>query len=272
LIYAGIDIGSTTTKGVIIDSDGKVLSFSLLSTTYDRSLSGREAFVSALGMAEKSEDEVGYIVSTGYGRRAFEQSDDVLPEIVCHARGTRAYHGEVKTIIDIGGQDSKIIQLDGRGLVTKFEMNDKCAAGTGRFFEVLTGRLLNISLDELGQLSLNSGDACVISSMCTIFAESEIISFLSEGRSKEDIIAGMHKSVVKRIVNMGRAGQISFEEPIVFTGGAANNIGMVKEFQDMLGKEIHTIDKPQSTAALGAALFALEKFCAAQGVDFEKIR
>ena len=259
MIYAGIDIGSTTTKGVIIDSRGKLLSFSLLSTEYDRNQSGREALDQALDMAGRSEDEVGYLISTGYGRRAFEQSNDVLPEIVCHARGTRSLHEDVRTIIDIGGQDSKIIQLDGRGLVTKFEMNDKCAAGTGRFFEVLTGRLLNISLDDLGRLSLDSKDACVISSMCTIFAESEIISFLSGGRSKEDIVAGMHRSVVKRIVNMGRSGQIAFEEPIVFTGGAAQNIGMVKEFQDMLGKKVQTIDNPQSTAALGAALFALDR-------------
>jgi len=264
LIYAGIDIGSTTTKAVLIDSDRKILSFSLLPTTYDRNQSGRDALVSALETAGKPPDAVEYILSTGYGRRSFDQADDVLPEIVCHARGTRAFHEDVKTIIDIGGQDSKIIQLDGRGRVTKFEMNDKCAAGTGRFFEVLTGRLLNISLDELGPLSLTSGDACVISSMCTIFAESEIISFLSEGRSKEDIVAGMHRSVVKRIVNMGRAGQIPFEQPIVFTGGAAKNIGMLNEFQDMLGKEIHTIDDPQSTAALGAALFALEKCSVAQ--------
>ncbi|HPR51670.1 MAG TPA: acyl-CoA dehydratase activase [Deltaproteobacteria bacterium] len=259
MIYAGIDIGSTTTKGVIIDSNGDVLSFSLLSTMYDRDQSGSDAFASALDMAGRSEDEVGYLMATGYGRRAFQQSDDVLPEIVCHARGTRSSYEDVRTIIDIGGQDSKIIQLDGRGLVTKFEMNDKCAAGTGRFFEVLTGRLLNISLDDLGPLSLDSKDACVISSMCTVFAESEIISFLSEGRSKEDIVAGMHRSVVKRIVNMGRAGQITFDEPIVFTGGAAQNIGMVKEFEDILGKEVLTIDNPQSTAALGAALFALDR-------------
>ena len=259
MIYAGIDIGSTTTKGVIIDSNGDVLSFSLLSTMYDRDQSGSDAFASALYMAGRSEDEVGYLMATGYGRRAFKQSDDVLPEIVCHARGTRSFYEDVRTIIDIGGQDSKIIQLDGRGLVTKFEMNDKCAAGTGRFFEVLTGRLLNISLDDLGPLSLDSKDACVISSMCTVFAESEIISFLSEGRSKEDIVAGMHRSVVKRIVNMGRAGQITFDEPIVFTGGAAQNIGMVKEFEDILGKEVLTIDNPQSTAALGAALFALDR-------------
>ena len=259
MIYAGIDIGSTTTKGVIIDSNGDVLSFSLLSTMYDRDQSGSDALASALDMAGRSEDEVGYLMATGYGRRAFKQSDDVLPEIVCHARGTRSFYEDVRTIIDIGGQDSKIIQLDDRGLVTKFEMNDKCAAGTGRFFEVLTGRLLNISLDDLGPLSLDSKDACVISSMCTVFAESEIISFLSEGRSKEDIVAGMHRSVVKRIVNMGRAGQIAFEEPIVFTGGAAQNIGMVKEFKDLLGKEVLTTDTPQSTAALGAALFALDR-------------
>ncbi len=259
MIYAGVDIGSTTTKAVLIDSDENVLNFSLEFTQYDRDLSGRNVLTEALDRAGRPREALRYIVSTGYGRRAFTQADDVVPEIICHARGTKFLHAGVKTIVDIGGQDSKVIQLNGSGLVARFAMNDKCAAGTGRFFEVLTGRLLNISLDELGPLSLDATDPCVISSMCTIFAESEIISFLSEGRTKEDIIAGMHKSVVKRIINMGRADQIPFEESIVFTGGAARNIGMIRALEYALGKQVETVENPQQTAALGAALIAREK-------------
>ena len=260
MIFAGIDIGSTTTKAILIDETCKILVFSLIPTGFDRNKSGEEVLERALKQIGESRENVKQIASTGYGRRSLESSDKVLPEIICHARGTRFIYPTARTIIDIGGQDSKVIQLDDDGRVLKFEMNDKCAAGTGRFFEVLTERILNISLDELGPLSLRSQNSCVLSSVCTIFAESEIISFLSSGTPKEDIAAGMHKAVAKRIIGMGRAGQIPFEEPIILSGGVAKNIGAVKAFEELLGKQVVTLENPQSTAALGVALFAKETF------------
>jgi predicted CoA-substrate-specific enzyme activase len=183
----------------------------------------------------------------------------VLPEIVCHAKGTKLLFPTVRTIIDIGGQDSKVIELDRDGGVIRFEMNDKCAAGTGRFLEVLTERILNLSLDELGPLALRSKQCCTLSSVCTVFAESEIISLLSEHKAKEDIAYGISKAIARRVIGMGAGGQISYNEPIVFSGGVARNIGVVKAIEEELGKEVVTPEEPQITAALGAAIFAKER-------------
>ena len=257
-MFAGIDIGSVTTKAVIINEKEKILAFSLIPTSYDRQKSGEEVFGLALDKIQKSENSIKYIVSTGYGRRAFTSADKVLPEIVCHAKGTKLLFSAVRTIIDIGGQDSKVIQLDEEGRVIRFEMNDKCAAGTGRFLEVLTDRILNITVDELGPLSLKSKNPFVLSSICTVFAESEIISLLSEHKAKEDIAYGINKAIAKRVIGMGVGGQISYEEPIVFSGGVARNIGVVKAIEQELGKKVITLKEPQITAALGAAVFAKE--------------
>jgi len=259
-MFAGIDIGSTTSKVVLIGEDCKILAFSLIPTGFDRNKSGEEVLERALKQVGKTRKSIKYIVSTGYGRRSFERANKVLPEIICHAKGTKFLYPETRTIIDIGGQDSKVIQLDGDGRVLKFEMNDKCAAGTGRFFEVLTERILNISLDELGPLSLKSKNSCILSSICTVFAESEIISFLSSGVPVEDIADGMHKAVAKRVISMARSGQIPFDEQILFSGGVAKNVGVVKAFEELLGKKVIPVENPQSTGALGAALFAKEAF------------
>jgi predicted CoA-substrate-specific enzyme activase len=258
-LFAGIDIGSTTSKAVLIDEDGKIVNFSIIDTRFDRNQSGEDVLATALKAIGKSHEDLICVASTGYGRRSFNRSQKVLPEIVCHARGTDYLMPHTKTIIDIGGQDSKVIEIGAHGTVEKFEMNDKCAAGTGRFFEVLTGRLLNISLDELGPLALKSRNPSVISSMCTIFAESEIISFLSLGVPTEDIAMGMLISVAKRILAMGRQARIAFAEPIVFSGGTATNVAAKKAFEDLLEKPIIAIENPQITAALGVALFAMDE-------------
>jgi len=257
-MFIGVDIGSVTTKAVIISEQEGILAFSLIPTSYDRQKSGDEVLNLALDKIQKSEDGIKYIVSTGYGRRAFASSDKVLPEIVCHAKGTKFLLPAVRTIIDIGGQDSKVIQLDEEGRVLRFEMNDKCAAGTGRFLEVLTERILNLPIGELGPLSLKSKNPCTLSSICTVFAESEIISLLSEHKAKEDIAYGMNKAIAKRVIGMGTAGQISYNELIVFSGGVAKNIGVVKAIEGELGKKVITPEEPQITAALGAAIFAKE--------------
>ena len=260
MIFAGVDIGSTTTKALLIDENQKILASSIIYTTYSRNESGLEALKQALLESGRTLADINYLVSTGYGRRALEISNNAVPEIICHALGTNEIFPGVRTIIDIGGQDSKVIALDEKGIIEKFEMNDKCAAGTGRFFEVLTTRLLNISLDELGPLYMKANEPCTISSMCTIFAESEIISYLSEGRSKEDIIAGMIKSVARRVVVMGKTGQIQFHEPIILSGGVARNVGVTKAFSEIIGKEVKTIENPQLTGAMGAALTARDEF------------
>ena len=257
-MFSGIDIGSVTAKAVIVNEKGEILAFTLMPTSYDHQKSGESVLQLALKKIQKSRGDIKYIVSTGYGRRAFASSDKVLPEIVCHAKGTKLLFPTVRTIIDIGGQDSKVIELDEECRVSKFEMNDKCAAGTGRFLEVLTEKILNVPLEGLGSLSLKCKSPCILSSVCTVFAESEIISLLSEKRAKKDIAYGMHKAIAKRVISMGTTGLISYREPTVFSGGVARNIGVVKAIEDELGKKVITPKEPQITAALGAALFAKE--------------
>lgn len=257
-MFAGVDIGSVTTKVVIIDEQRDILAFSLMPTASDRHQSGTDVLDLALEKAGASRDALKYIVSTGYGRRSFTSSNRVLPEIVCHARGTKFLFPLAKTIIDIGGQDSKVIEMDEKGNVYKFEMNDKCAAGTGRFLEVLTERILNIPMEAVGPLSLGCKSPCTLSSICTVFAESEIISYLSENRPKEDIVCGMNRSIAKRVIHMGSAGLIKYKEPVVFSGGVAKNIGVVRAIEEQLQKRLFVPEEPQITAALGAALFASE--------------
>jgi predicted CoA-substrate-specific enzyme activase len=257
-MFAGVDIGSVTTKAVIINEQDMTVASSLIPTRYDRQESGAEVLKRALDQIRKSEGDIKHIVSTGYGRRAFKSSNKVLPEIICHAKGTKLLFPTVRTIIDIGGQDSKVMELDQDGGVVRFEMNDKCAAGTGRFLEILTERILNLRIEELGPLALMSKKRCILSSVCTVFAESEIISLLSEHWAKEDIAYGISKAIARRVIGMGAAGQIGYREPVVFSGGVAKNIGVAKAIEEELGKKIISPQDPQLTAALGAAIFAKE--------------
>jgi predicted CoA-substrate-specific enzyme activase len=258
-VFIGVDIGSVTTKAVVINGKEETLAFSLIPTSYDRQQSGSDVLELALKEAGQPKEDVVYIVATGYGRRSISFADEVLPEIVCHAKGTKLLFPSARTIIDIGGQDSKVIQLDKDGDVLKFEMNDKCAAGTGRFLEVLAERILKVPITEFGMLSLKSTEPCTLSSICTIFAESEIISLLSEHKTKEDIAYSMCVSIAKRVIAMGSGGQISYQEPIVFSGGVAKNSGVVKSIEENLGKKVLIPEKQQITAALGAAIFAKER-------------
>ncbi len=260
MLFAGVDIGSTTSKAVIVDENGEQLTYQTIMTEFNRDVSGEKVLKAALDSIGASEEDIAFIVSTGYGRKAFLRADKDIPEIIAHAIGTEKSYPGTRTIIDIGGQDSKVIAMDGNGAVERFEMNDKCAAGTGRFFEVLTHRLLGIEMDELSDLILRSTDPVEISSMCTIFAETEIISHLSQNVPIEDVAAGTGTSIVRRIIAQGKAGRIPFAEPIVFSGGVANNKGIERIFAKMLGKEVTAISQPQSTAALGAALKACKDY------------
>lgn len=260
MIFAGVDIGSTTSKCVLLDENGRQLAFSKIMTEFNRNESGEKVLMDALASIDEAGSELAYVVSTGYGRKSFLRADRDIPEIIAHAEGTRALVPDVRTIIDIGGQDSKIIGLAEDGTVSRFEMNDKCAAGTGRFFEVLTHRLLRVEMDELSDCIMESAEPIEISSMCTVFAESEIISHISNKVKISDIAAGAAESIARRIISMGKNAHIPLIEPIVFSGGVANNEGIRIIFEKLTGKKITAARDPQSTAALGAAIKAKKEY------------
>lgn len=256
LCFAGVDIGSTTSKAVIIDADSEILGTSIVDTSWDRNASGQQALNLALAQADRTRDDVGMIYTTGYGRRNFENTDKPIPEIVCHGAGTVKLYPGVRTIIDIGGQDAKVISLNEKGQISGFEMNDKCAAGTGRFFEVLSHRLLGVPIEALGPLAMKATAPCLISATCTVFAESEIVSYLTQGRSQEDVAMGILESTARRIYAMGTQSQTPFAEPIVVSGGPAKNIALKKALEEKIGKPVTLAEQPQIEAALGAALMA----------------
>ncbi len=259
MYFAGVDIGSTNSKACIIDVTGEVLGYSQNATGADRGDSGETAFAAALENAGLTREDISYIGATGYGRRKFEPADVVFPEVICHAYGAEQLFPGTKTVLDIGGQDCKIIQCSD-GLVLKFEMNDKCAAGTGRFFEVLAGHLLNVSIDDLGDLALKSTAGARISSMCTVFAETEIVSMLSQGVPNEDICRGLIEAMVRRVKAMAGSASIPFEEPVVFMGGLARCTAAKPILDEMLGIDCLVPEIPQLPAALGVALMARDEF------------
>jgi len=256
--YAGIDIGSTTSKAVILNDEGEVEAHAILRNTYNLAESGRKAFLTALDKKGLSESEISYIVSTGYGRRTIDIQNEAQPEVICHAKGTIEIIPTCRTIIDIGGQDSKVIELDEKG-ARNFQMNDKCAAGTGRYLDKLADDILGVKVEQLGKVSLKSDKLISLSTQCTVFAETEIISHLSRKESIENIAAGMHYSLAKRVIQMAGTANIKLKKDIVFSGGVARNIGMVKAIKDLLGEELIVPEEPQLTAARGAALMARER-------------
>lgn len=249
---AGVDIGSLTAKAVILD-DGRVLGSSLVPTGHNSRASGRRAFDLALELAGLGERELECVVATGYGRLSADFAEQKVTEITCHARGVHFTIPDARTVIDLGGQDSKAIAINADGRVLDFVMNDKCSAGTGRFLEVMA-HALEVELDELGPLSLESDDPAAISSVCTVFAESEVVSRVAEGASKIDIIAGIHQAIASRVYAM--AARIPVERMMIMTGGVARNPGVVRALEKKFGSEITVPDAPQHTGALGAALIA----------------
>lgn len=258
---AGIDIGSLTAKAVILE-DGKVLATSLVMTGHNSRQAGRRALDLALEQARMGEGALDGLVATGYGRLAVDFTADKVTEITCHARGAHSTNPEARTVIDLGGQDSKAIAIDARGKVLDFVMNDKCSAGTGRFLEVMA-HALEIELDELGELSLESEAPAAISSVCTVFAESEVVSRVAEGVSKVDIVAGIHQAIASRIYAM--AARIPVEQKIVMTGGVARNRGVVTALEKRFGSDILVPEMPQHTGALGAALIAADRAVSPNG-------
>lgn len=258
MLVAGVDVGAATAKTVIM-SDGKILGQAVIPTG-DRIVTAAEKVTRlALEKAGMWRDGFGfktnfdYVISTGYGRHGVPFANKAVTEIICHAKGAYYLLPATRTIIDIGGQDSKAIGLDKKGDVIDFVMNDKCAAGTGRFLEVMA-QVLGVTIEELGPVALTSKNPCQISSTCTIFAESEMVSLRAEGKPREDLIAGIVRAVSSRVVVMGRT--VGFRRDIVFTGGVAKNIGVKEALEEEIQMEIIVPEEPQTMGALGAALLA----------------
>jgi predicted CoA-substrate-specific enzyme activase len=254
-LVAGIDVGAATAKAVIL-SDGKVLGYAVSPTGHDvKSVTGR-VIRSALekGGLSPSIDSIRYVVSTGYGRGSVEFADKTVTEIICHAKGAHFLRPSTRFVVDIGGQDSKAIEVSPEGTVTNFIMNDKCAAGTGRFLEVMAQVLEVGSIDEMGPLALSSREPCTISSTCTVFAETEVVVLRGEGNDRKDLIAGVHRAVSSRVAAM--ASRLKIKPDAVFTGGVAKNSGVKHYLEEELGITLHVPDEPQIVGALGAALFA----------------
>ena len=254
-LYACIDSGSTSTDVVIIDRDKNIIAQSILPTGAGAAAGADRALDEALAQAGLSRSDINATVTTGYGRTAIKLGDQSITEITCHAKGAYFLDPSVRTIIDIGGQDSKVIRLDENGNVTNFVMNDKCAAGTGRFLELMA-RTLELSLDDMSRLGLEWKEDVTISSMCTVFAESEVVSLIAENRTPADIIHGLNRSVATKTCALCR--RVGGEESYMMTGGVSKNRGVVTEIEKILGVKLHISDKAQLNGALGAALFALE--------------
>lgn len=255
MIGIGIDIGSTAAKAAVVDGEGLVAWTCVQPTGFssvDASERLREALAAA-GYDVTAED--ARVIATGYGRVAVPYAHKVVTEITCHGTGAVRLFGDHGTVIDVGGQDTKVIQLKG-GRVAKFAMNDKCAAGTGRFLDVMA-RVLEVRVEDLGDLGDKSTKEIGISSTCTVFAESEVISQLAVGTDKCDIIAGIHRSVAGRV--SGLCNRVGVRDRVVMTGGVAQNHGIVKALENQLGHEISTSPLTQYNGALGAALFAYQK-------------
>ena len=253
--FAGVDVGSLCTKSVIF-LDGKIAGYSIQRTGLRSEESGLAALDAAVENAGLVRGDIKYIVGTGYGRISAPYADKTVTEITCHARGAHYLHPETRTIIDMGGQDCKAIRLDETGNVTDFAMNDKCAAGTGRFLEVMAN-VMKVSLEELGPLSLKANEILPVSSTCTVFAESETISLLAQGEKPENIIIGIHHAIANRI--SGLFSRVGIESDVFFSGGVAKNIGMRKALEDVLNIQLAKPDSdPQLAGAIGAAVLAQE--------------
>jgi predicted CoA-substrate-specific enzyme activase len=253
MISAGIDAGSRAIKIVVMDDDNhKIVGKGLTDQGVEQDRLASELFDQVLNDTGLKRKDVAAIVATGYGRNAVSLADTTITEITCHAVGVHHLVPEARTIIDIGGQDSKLLRLDGSGKVRDFAMNDRCAAGTGRFLEVVAQRL-GVELGSLGSMAAKSLKPAAISSMCVVFAETEIIGLLASGTSREDIVAGVQSAIASRIIGM--AGRKA-EPPIIFTGGVAMISGMDAALETALGQPVAISPDPQMTGALGAAILA----------------
>lgn len=255
MIYVlGIDVGSASSKAVIMDEDAKIVKSAVIQSGTGTSGPSRVLTAIFEGTA-LTQSDMAKTVATGYGRYVFEGADRQVSEISCHAKGVHYIFPNARTILDIGGQDVKAIAIDEKGSVQDFYMNDKCAAGTGRFIEVMA-RILEIPLEDMAKWDEKSEHPVSVSSTCTVFAESEVISLLSQNKAKEDIIRGVHESVISR--SIGLLMRTPMAEDFVMTGGSAKNRGVVEALKREIKKPVYVAENPQITGAIGAALYALK--------------
>jgi len=257
-IAAGVDVGSTQTKAVVMTDNGgrEILARALVDTGANVRKAADNAFQAVCQAAGVHAPEVGFVVGTGYGRYNISFGNAQMTEISCHARGAHFVCPATRTVIDMGGQDSKAISLGKDGQVLDFVMNDKCAAGTGRFL-ANAAEVMGISLDEVGPLSLRATRSVKIATVCTVFVESDILSYLAQGKKAEDILGGVHLAIAKRTLSLAR--RVPIEPAITLTGGVARNSGMVHALEEVLGTQLQISPDAQFMGAIGAAVFALEK-------------
>lgn len=255
MLTMGVDVGSTTSKAVIL-RDGKSVVAKQLVPLGTGTEGPQRVYSQTLAQAGISREELAYTVVTGYGRLTFTQADQQISEVSCHGAGMHFLCPAAHTVIDIGGQDAKVLSIDDNGRLTNFVMNDKCAAGTGRFLEVMA-RVLNVGIDQLGELSFRSEQKLTISSVCTVFAESEVISHLAAGAAAADVAAGIHQSVAKRVASL--AVRLQLRDDIVMSGGVAQNRGILRAMEEALQRPVYTVEDAQLAGAYGAAILACEK-------------
>jgi predicted CoA-substrate-specific enzyme activase len=264
--FAGIDIGSTTIKIALCDEDGSLAAHVTVPTGSHFHQNAKAAFTGLLARESIQQEEVSYVMATGYGRKLYREADEIISEITANCIGATKIgreNGEIRTIINIGGQDLKVISLDTDGHVKNFVMNDKCAAGTGRFLE-MTARNMEMDVMELGDCHLSAtGPPITINSTCTVFAESEIISLLANGHGQPEIIAGIHYSIARRVARLAK--RIGVEETVFFDGGPALNRGLVEALENELMQPLYIPELPQVTTAYGAALLARESVLCVEG-------
>ena len=251
----GIDSGSTSTNAVILNGDREIVASAVIRTGAKSGESAQRILEEILQKANLQRSDLTYIVSTGYGRVSIPFADENVTEISCHGKGAHYLNPEIRTILDIGGQDSKAIHLNEKGDVTDFVMNDKCAAGTGRFLEMMA-RTLEVDISELGPLSLKSTENIEISSMCSVFAESEVISLIAQNKETSDIAHGIHMAIAAKAISLMR--RVGLEPGFMMTGGVAKNPGVVKVLEEQLKAPLFISEEPEIVGALGAALYGLE--------------
>lgn len=253
---AGVDVGSTQTKAIVLDEDACIVGRAIIDTGANVIKAAENAYLAALAQSSIDEEEVGYVIGTGYGRYKVTFGDTQVTEISCHARGAVHLFPNTRTVLDMGGQDTKAIRVHPNGEVIDFCMNDKCAAGTGRFLQSAAAAL-DIPLGELGVVALRAEKAVPISTTCTVFAESEVLSWLGKGKKIDEILLGVHRSIGSR--SMGLLKRVGIEDQVTFTGGVTRNPGMVQVLNEQLGMQMNVSEESHIIGALGAALFALDR-------------
>jgi predicted CoA-substrate-specific enzyme activase len=262
MAYAGgVDVGSTQTKAIIVNESGEIAGRALIDTGANVVVAAQNAFAEALRDAGIEEPEVEYVIGTGYGRYRVTFGNAQVTEISCHGRGAVHIFPATRTVVDMGGQDTKAIRVSAAGEILDFCMNDKCAAGTGRFLGAVSAAL-DIPLGELGPLAMKAERAVRISTTCTVFAESEVLSWLGKGKKIEDILLGVHQSIASRSIALLR--RVGIEQEVTFTGGVARNVGMIEALNRGLGLKVNVSEDSHFLGALGASLFALDRILASR--------